>query len=368
MPHKILVVDDSALMRKYLTQIFSKDASFEVHTARNGKHALEQIERVDPDLVTLDINMPEMDGLTCLSKIMSSKPRPVIMVSSLTEKGAIATFEALELGAVDYIPKPGGSVSLNLFDIQEVLMEKVRAALGARVRARPSGPPKPRPAASPLQEKRRARMQARAASGGQQSGLVLVGVSTGGPSTLERIVSGLPSSFPWPILIAQHMPGTFTRVLSEHLGRASSLQVQEVVKPTELKPGFIYIARGDADVVVRKKGTTLIAESVTEDKSYRWHPSVDRLVKSALECVPPEQLIAVQLTGMGYDGAETMAELKEKGGKTIAESEETAVVFGMPRELIKRNGATVTLACEAIGSQLVSWVKTAGLRSGRSVG
>ncbi len=350
MPTKVLVVDDSALMRKHLRAILEEDNAFQVVTARDGKDALEQIANENPDVVTLDINMPVMDGLECLARIMSEAPRPVVMVSSLTEKGATATFEALELGAVDYVAKPGGTMSLNIREAEQVIRTKVKAAARA---ARRRAPPQPAaPAAVPRRPARQATVKPAAAT----TGLVLIGVSTGGPTTLERILAALPAEFPWPVLIAQHMPGRFTNVFAQRLDTRCALQVREVDRPTPLQEGQILIGRGEADVVVGRRAGKLVALNMPSDASL-WHPSVDRLVRSALAHYTPTKLIGVELTGMGVDGAAAMTELHAQGGRTIAESEASAVVFGMPKELIDRGGADVVLPASDVAAQLQKWLQ-----------
>jgi two-component system chemotaxis response regulator CheB len=185
--------------------------------------------------------------------------------------------------------------------------------------------------------------------------LVLIGVSTGGPGTLEEILPKLPADFSSPVLIAQHMPATFTRVFAERLNTICALQVEEVQKRSKLEPGHVYIAAGDADVEVSKLGFGPVATTVPEDPDMPWHPSVDRMVKSAVTQLGAETLVGVLLTGMGDDGAAAMKELHDQGGRTIAESEETAIIFGMPHELIERGGANVVLPCQSVASQLVSW-------------
>ncbi|MCI4412208.1 MAG: chemotaxis-specific protein-glutamate methyltransferase CheB [Thiotrichales bacterium] len=361
---KVLVIEDSALMRKYLKEILSPARGFETYTARNGQDGLEQLRVINPDVITLDINMPVMDGMTCLSHIMTENPKPVIMVSSLTEAGAAVTLEAMNLGAVDYLAKPGGTVSLNLKDVEDQIIAKVKAASKARIR-RSSG------LSQRLRQQRendvakaktaapsRPTTISRVAAGAKASdatGLVLIGVSTGGPGTLEDILPLLPASFPWPVLVCQHMPGSFTGVFAQRMNGICALTVQEVSKPTQIQAGNIYIAKGDADMVLVNRPTGLHATSVPSDKSL-WHPSVDRMVASALEHVKAHNLIGVQLTGMGYDGAEHMARIKQGGGKTIAESEASCVVFGMPKELIERGGASIVLPSESIAEQLLKWV------------
>jgi len=348
---KLLIVDDSALMRKTLRDLFVSLKRYEVQTARNGADALEQIDRFNPDVVTLDVNMPEMDGLTCLSHVMARFPRPVVMVSSITRRGAQATLEALALGAVDFVEKPGGTVSLDIEKVREEIVAKVDAATRARPRM-----------AKAIASAARSRIEASAPkarpSAGDRTiaGLVLVGVSTGGPRTLEDIVPVLPASFPWPVIVAQHMPAAFTASFAARLDTMSALHVQEVSSATPLARGNVYIGRGGADVVVERMLGRAIVKSVPEDDKFRWHPSVDRLVASATKSLPPSSLVGVQLTGMGDDGARAMTELLKAGGRTIAEDASTAIVFGMPGELIRLGGATKVLPCDHIATQLNAWI------------
>jgi two-component system chemotaxis response regulator CheB len=354
---KVLVVDDSALMRRHLRELLEGEGDFTVRTARNGVEALEELEKFDPDVITLDINMPEMDGITCLSHIMVQRPKPVVMVSSLTEAGAEVTLQALSLGAVDVVRKPDGTISLSIDRIHRELVTKVRAATTAR--ARRSVGLKDR------LETDRARILARASARpgtgfaalpAGQFGLVLVGVSTGGPGTLEEILPALPADFPWAVLVAQHMPGTFTGVFARRLNEICPMRVAETKCQMPIEPGTIYIARGDADLMVLRRANRLVAVPVPASAEHRWHPSVARLVTSAAAALPAEQLIGVQLTGMGDDGAEAMAELARCGGRTIAQDAATSVIFGMPNELIKRGGATVVAPADRVADQLITWL------------
>ncbi len=348
MPTSVLVVDDSALMRRALKGMLADAGDFEVHTARNGVDALEQLDRVHPDVVTLDVNMPEMDGLTCLAKIMEKQPTPVVMVSSLTEHNALVTLEALQLGAVDYVAKPGGTVSLNIDDVARELVGKVRDAaraklkraggLTARIRATPPPPPERKSAIGTVD-------------------LVLIGSSTGGPALLSDLLPELPATLGAPVVLAQHIPASFTAALARRLDEACALQVVEVDRIMTLQRGRIYIGRGNADVVVARRSDGLIVKSVPAAAEYRWHPSVDRLVGSARRYLDPQRLVCVLLTGMGDDGATEMAAVKEGGGRTIAESEETAVVWGMPGELARRGGATEVLPAHEIAGRLADWVR-----------
>jgi two-component system, chemotaxis family, protein-glutamate methylesterase/glutaminase len=351
---KVLVVDDSALVRKLIGQVFSTQQDFEVRFARNGREALSAIAEFTPNVVTLDIHMPEMDGLACLDRIMIEHPCPVLMVSSMTADGAEATLEALRLGAVDFIAKPTGAVSLRINELAPELISKVRAAAEAklktslrlreRVRHRIGAPPRLRPTG----------VSKKIAAKGD--GLVLVGTSTGGPPALEQFLTGLPASFPWPLLIAQHMPASFTGQLARRLDKLCALTVCEVSAPAPLEPGFAYIGRGDADMIVTRRGAGLVAMAAPAQAGYPWHPSTDRLVRTALNYMAPSQLIGVLMTGMGNDGAEAMALLHQQGGRVIAESEETAVVWGMPGELVKLNGADYVLPLPEIAENLLKLV------------
>jgi two-component system, chemotaxis family, protein-glutamate methylesterase/glutaminase len=347
----VLVVDDSALARKLFGKVFAEQPDFRVSFARNGKEALDSIANSVPDVVTLDIHMPEMDGLTCLDRIMIEHPCPVIMVSSMTADGADATLEALRLGAVDFIAKPSGAVSLRIDEMAPELVEKVRQAAGARLKT-----------SLRLRERIRHQIGGQRASSVPRSrkperspasgdGLVLVGVSTGGPPALEALLTALPGSFPWPILVAQHMPDTFTGSLAKRLNGLCELSVTEVRKRTPIQPGFVYIGRGDADIVVSRRGAGLVVTAAPA-LDYPWHPSTDRLVRSAMNHMPAGQLIGVLMTGMGNDGAEAMTILQAQGGRTIAEAEETAVVWGMPGELVKLGGANFVVPLPGIAAQL----------------
>jgi len=354
-PLRVLVVDDSALMRKHLTRLF-QGAGFDVGVARTGQEAVDQVLAFQPDVVSLDINMPGMDGLTALSLIMAARPTPVIMVSSLTTKGASTTLEALAMGAIDYVAKPGGTISLSIEEVAEELISKVKIAARAKLKrpAHPSGQgqrkseehPKP----TGIHKTRLPRTET------QSAGLVLIGVSTGGPRTLEDVLPQLKPDFPWPLLVAQHMPGAFTASFAARLDHLCQLRVKEVSRTEEIEEGTIYIGRGGTDLVVGRRGDQLVAIAKPESPSHLWHPSIALLVESAMAHVPAERLIGVQLTGMGDDGAEAMTRLKRSGGRTIAESEDSAVVFGMPGELIARGGASTVLPASTIAGQLMRWL------------
>jgi two-component system chemotaxis response regulator CheB len=347
---KLLIVDDSALMRKHLTGVFSEEGGFELHTARNGEEALIAAAEFRPHVVTLDINMPVMDGLSCLSRLMVEYPCPVVMLSSLTDKGALATLEALAMGAVDYIAKPGGTISLSIEQIERELVNKVRSAARARLRKTQGLVNRVR------REHNKLAARPRPQKHGVVEGVVLIGVSTGGPATLEEVLPVLPADFPWPVVIAQHMPANFTGALAQRMNTRCDLDVVEASTPLPLEVGKVYIGKGDADVVLARRGRKLVVTPRPANSQALWHPCVDDLVDSALQFFAPEQIVGVQLTGMGYDGARAFAELHRRGGRTIAESQDSAVVFGMPEQLIERGGASMVLPAGQVVRQLKRWV------------
>jgi two-component system chemotaxis response regulator CheB len=361
---RLLIVDDSALMRKLLSGIFEQEGDFDIRTARNGAEALELAKSFAPQVATLDINMPVMDGLTCLSRLMIEAPLPVVIVSSQTLEGAETTLEALHLGAVEVVAKPEGTVSLSIDRIRPMLVEKVRAAAKARLRptlrladrvrhrigsttgaAGMRERPKP-PPPSPMQQREPDEQ-------GSAPGLVLIGASTGGPQALEAVLTALPADLPWPVLVAQHMPATFTSAFAQRLDRICALSVREVRQATVLRPGYVHIAQGDADMIVAQRPAGLIALPVPASQAHRWHPSVDRMVASALNHVPASRQVSVLMTGMGDDGAAAMARLRAEGGHTIAQDEDTSVVWGMPGELVRRGGADIIAPLPDIAQRIV---------------
>ena len=364
---RVLVVDDSALVRKLFGQLLAAQSGFTVAFARNGLEAIEQLDTFAPDVVTLDVQMPHMNGLECLDRIMLQRPCPVVMVSTVTEDGATATLDALRLGAVDFVAKPSGVVSLHMEEFGPAFVAKIRSAATAKLpaslrlkdrlqfratggaTARASGP-------RPIAEE----SPAEAVSG---EGLVLVGTSTGGPPALEALLTALPADFPWPILVAQHMPSTFTGSLARRLDGICALKVVEAGRLAPIEVGTVYIGRGDADIVVTQRAARLVVMTAPAKPDYPWHPSTDRLVRSALEHVPPSQLVGVLMTGMGNDGAQAMSELRSRGGRTIAEAEETAIVWGMPGELVRAGGATWTLPLPMIAHRLRRLVPARATRS-----
>jgi two-component system chemotaxis response regulator CheB len=359
---RLLIVDDSPLMRRLLGNVFAAEGDFEIAFARNGVEALEQLAGFKPHVITLDVYMPQMDGLSCLDRIMLEHPCPVVMVSSLTAEGADVTLEALELGAVDFIAKPERAVSLEIETLAPLLVEKVRAASRARLpgslrlaeRVRLKSGLNRKPMAAPRRSLRPVlAVRATRSAVSPAYGVVLVGTSTGGPPALDALLSRLPSDFPWPVVVAQHMPGSFTGPLARRLDKLCALTVIEVTRPMPLEAGNVYIGKGDADVIVGTRPDGPIVLAAPSLPEHRWHPSVDRLVDSAMQHFAPTTLLGVLMTGMGSDGAEAMTRLRGQGGRTIAEAEESAVVWGMPGELVRRGGAEIVAPLELIADRII---------------
>ncbi|MET0360208.1 MAG: chemotaxis-specific protein-glutamate methyltransferase CheB [Sphingobium sp.] len=354
---RLLIVDDSPLMRKLLVEIFTECGEFDVQVARSADEALAQIQIFQPDVITLDIQMPGMDGLACLDRIMIERPTPVVMVSSLTEEGADETLDALNLGAVDFVAKPRGPVSLEIDRIAAALVDKVREAsrvrisravrLRDRVRLRSLGA---LAEASPKAQGRRKRKDAPL----EDIAAVVVGVSTGGPPALDALLGPLPADFPWPILIAQHMPASFTGPLARRLDRACAMTVVEVARPMHLEPGHVYIGRGDADMILSRRRNGPVAMPAPADPAL-WHPSTDRLATSAIEILGAARLVGVLMTGMGADGAEAMARIRSEGGHVIAQDMDSSVVWGMPGALVALDGADHVLPLGEIAARLIDW-------------
>jgi two-component system chemotaxis response regulator CheB len=364
--YRILVVDDSVFMRKIISDLISEDPELEViGTARNGKEAVEQVKLQRPHAVTMDVEMPEMNGLEALRHIMKEAPTPVIMLSSLTQEGAAETIHALELGAFDFICKPSGSISLDLYKVKQQLHEKLRAAVKANVRgaplpaahaASPPGLKSPLAAAAGNGEfpKRRA---VKPAGATRFEHLVAIGTSTGGPRALHRVVSQLPAELPAPILIVQHMPPNFTKSLAQRLNDASQVNVIEAEDGQLLETGTAYVAPGGWHMAVQRDSAGGYSIRLTKDDPRSGHrPSVDVLFESL---VPLKELKrhAVIMTGMGSDGAKGMLALRKSGAvTTIAEAEDTCVVYGMPRAAVELEAASDVVRQHDIARKLVQKV------------
>lgn len=342
---RVLAVDDSALMRALLQEILPTPDIEVAATASNGEEALKKLETTHPDVVTLDVEMPKMDGLTCLKKIMATRPTPVVMVSSLTQEGAEITFSCLAAGAVDFFAKPSAGLAHGIREYKEALREKIRAAAAAKLCL----PPIPhqrrqRPSSAPLSSKVR---------------LVCIGASTGGTEALPFIISRLPQGFP-PIAIVQHMPPKFTAVFANRMNQGSALTVLEAQGGERLLPGHAFLAPGGKHLRVAEKEGRLITLLGQDEPLHHHRPSVDVLFFSAASL--GKDVVAVILTGMGKDGAEGLLEIRRRGSYTIAQDEATSVVWGMPREAAQRGGACEVLPLADIPERLLALAGSAQLK------
>ena len=318
-PIRVLVVDDSAFMRKMVTEILARDAGICVAgQARDGADALLKLEALRPDVVTLDVEMPVLDGYATLAEIMRRRPTPVLMLSSLTQAGADATLRCLEGGAVDFVGKPSGSISLDIEKVAGELIAKVKAAAGARVLVRKAVEPlRPRPV--PASE------AARAPSG--RAAVLLIGSSTGGPKALQTLVPALPADLGVPVVIVQHMPPGFTASLARRLEQTSPFTVREAEGGDRLRVGTILVAPGGRHLEFDAGG---VARLTDEPTIHGVRPAIDVTLMSLSRLYGP-RVVAALLTGMGKDGARGLKLVLEGGGRTVAEDESTCVVYGMPK-------------------------------------
>jgi two-component system chemotaxis response regulator CheB len=338
---KALVVDDSVLMRKIISDILEKDPQIEViGTAQDGREAITKAVKLKPDVITLDVEMPKMDGLEALAYIMRECPTPVVMLSALTKEGAAETLQALELGAVDFIQKPSGTFSPDLPTMESEVINKVRVAAGANIM-------RPRPPVTRVEPSERTFTFAESG----EEAVVVMGASTGGPSALYEVISALPPNFPAGILIVQHMPLGFTKPLAQRLDANCALEVREARDTDKIAPGKVFVAPGNRHLLVNEDRLFL------DDgpKVHGVRPAVDVTLKSASQHYL-ENLIAVILTGMGGDGAEGVQTVKKRGGKVIAQDEETSTIFGMPKAAIATGSVDKVLSLEMISDELISMV------------
>ncbi len=354
MAKKVLIVDDSALVRKQLRELI-ETLEYDIDTAKNGKEAVDKACETQYDVITMDINMPVMDGLSAVKEIMDKNPTPILMVSSLTTADASITIEALELGAIDYISKPG-TMNVGRHENAEDIIQKVKSLSRIpkrrlRSRVRPPRPVEP-------ERRERARVQKSHVTGDSRDikKVVLIGASTGGPGLIEQICAALPEDYPFPVCIVQHMPEQFTKAFADRLMRVSMLPVFESSQNMELMPGNIYVAKGGMHLHFAKKVSGKIVLREEGDKNSQFfQPSVDEMFLSALNTFSGTQLLSVLLTGIGDDGADGMVAIKKAGGYTIGESEESATVYGMPKEAYERGGVMEQLPFNKIVKKIVTF-------------
>ncbi|WP_456487820.1 protein-glutamate methylesterase/protein-glutamine glutaminase [Candidatus Alkanophaga liquidiphilum] len=316
----VLVVDDSAFMRILISDMLCSDEEVEVvGVARDGEDALEKLEELSPDVITMDVEMPRLDGIGALKEIMRQKPTPVIMLSAHTQEGARTTLEALESGAFDFVPKPSGSISLDIEKVRSELLAKIKAAARAR--------------GTTLTQGRRVSKAGSVAGfepGRRSERVVVIAASTGGPRALSEVLFALPASLPAGVLVVQHMPPFFTRALAERLNAACELQVKEAENGDEIKDGCVLIAPGDFHMLINDRKVELNKEPPVNAV----RPSADVTMRSAADAYG-ENVVGVVLTGMGRDGAAGIIRIKERGGRTIACDERTSLIFGMPKAAIE---------------------------------
>ncbi|MGE3957486.1 MAG: chemotaxis response regulator protein-glutamate methylesterase [Vicinamibacterales bacterium] len=333
-PVRVLVVDDAVVIRKIVTDVLREDAGIEVvGTAANGHIALQKITQVSPDVITLDVEMPEMDGIETLREIRRLYPSlPVIMFSTLTERGASATFEALALGAADYVAKPAniGRVGEALQRTRDELVPRIKAFGRRGLLARRAAPV---PVTPPVTPGLPARVAAPPPTGTSSRHapfeLLAIGVSTGGPNALAAILPLLPQNLPVPVVLVQHMPPMFTRLLADRLNQQSRVTVIESAGGEELIPGTVYVAPGDFHLIVERRGTRVVTGLNREPHENSCRPAVDVLFRSVADVFGPLAL-GVVLTGMGQDGFRGSQDIRRQGGTILAQDEETSVVWGMP--------------------------------------
>ncbi|GAT71114.1 two-component system protein-glutamate methylesterase response regulator [Planomonospora sphaerica] len=359
----VLVVDDSVVVRRLIVDALSADPGIQVvGTAPNGKVALSKIDMLKPDIVTLDIEMPVMDGLTTIKEIRKVHPRlPVIMFSTLTSVGASATLEALASGASDYVTKPAnvGSVSESIKSVREQIIPRIHAL--CRTGTPPRGAVRPAPRLAPPPP----RAAAGAGAGAGTPDIVAVGCSTGGPDALAKVVNALPATFPVPVVVVQHMPQVFTKMFAERLDRSSPLKVVEAQGEMTLTPGTVYIAPGDYHLEVARRGTGVVTHLQQGPPENFCRPAVDVLFRSVAKAYGGSTLGLI-LTGMGQDGKRGSEALVSKGAEIVAQDEATSVVWGMPGAVAGAGLAHSILPLHEISQHLIS--RVAGGRMARSRG
>ncbi len=350
MPIKVLVIDDSALVRSLLAEIIRAETDLVlVGAAPDAYVARDMVNQFSPDVITLDIEMPRMDGLSFLEKLMAARPTPVVMISTLTEEGADATLRALELGALDYIPKPKLGVSSGIREYAELIVEKIREAAAVKVK--------------PLVKRNRSNI-----SGDQKiqgvnrlqstEKIIAIGASTGGTEAIKDLLVQLPSGVPG-IVITQHMPAGFTRTYAERLDKCTRLHVVEAKGGERILPGHAFLAPGGHHLVVVRSGADYIVTLSDADPVHRHRPAVDVMMESVAQ-VGGKNVVGVLLTGMGKDGARGMLDIRNHGGYTFAQDEASCVVYGMPKEALLCGGVDQTVELDKMGAAILGKIKQMG--------
>ena len=356
---KVLVVDDSGFFRRRVSEILSADPNIQVvGTATNGREAIDQALALKPDVITMDYEMPMMDGITAVRNIMQRCPTPVLMFSSLTHEGARVTLDALDAGAVDFLPKNFEDISRNPEKVKQMLCEKVHTIARSNRRTAPVAAPAPlsAPAHTPSALSRPATATAAPSSPGPAPAavkrksyrLVAIGTSTGGPVALQRVLTQLPANFPAPIVLIQHMPAAFTKAFAERLDKLCRISVKEAEDGDLLRPGLALLAPGGKQMMVDQRGMVKILPG---DERLNYKPCVDITFGSAAKSFA-DKVLAVVLTGMGADGREGARLLKQGGSQVWAQDEASCVIYGMPMAIVKANLADAVYSLDDIGKHL----------------
>ncbi|SJZ30194.1 protein-glutamate methylesterase/protein-glutamine glutaminase [Selenihalanaerobacter shriftii] len=345
---KVLVVDDSAFMRKMISSMLDIKGIKVIDTARNGKDALNKLKECNPDVITLDVEMPIMNGLEFLHKLMGKKPLPVIMLSSLTEKDSMTTIKALELGAVDFIPKPSGTISLDIDQIENELIKKIKAAAKSTIKRRSINKEGKRNNIINLKNRRKRSLKTSNIINDDEK-IIVIGSSTGGPRALKSVISKIPADFNLGILLVQHMPAEFTKSLAKRLNRLSGLEVKEANDGDKIKPGKVLLAPGDYHMLVTKQGKIKLNK---DKKVHNIRPAIDLTMESAVQQYG-SGVLGVILTGMGKDGTQGLKAIKEAGGYTIAQDKKTSVVYGMPKSAFEAGVVDSVKPLSAISSEII---------------
>jgi len=347
---KVLIVDDSALVRSLLSEIIRKAPGFSVvGVAPDAYVARDMVNQFAPDVITLDIEMPRMDGLTFLEKLMTARPTPVVMISTLTDAGADATLHALELGAVDFIPKPKLGIAEGLREYSELIIEKLGAA--ARVRVRPLIKKSNHQLIKDDQK-----ILASRVSGTEK--IIAIGASTGGTEAIKELLLQLPAAVPG-IVMTQHMPAGFTKSFAERLNKLTRLHVSEAKGGERILPGHAYLAPGGFHLLVNRSGADYVIKLSESEPVHRHRPAADVMMES-VAVAGGKNVLGVLLTGMGKDGAKGMLEIRNHGGYTFAQDEQSCVVYGMPKEAVNIGGVDRSVALEKMGDAILEKIKNMG--------
>lgn len=355
---KVLIVDDSALIRQMLTEMIQQDPQLEVvGVAQDPYAAREKIKQLNPDVLTLDVEMPKMDGITFLRNLMRLRPMPVIMVSTLTEQGAEVTLEALELGAVDFVTKPKVDIAGKLQEYAEELIQKIKIAANARVQTRTDQARgrvlEQKYSADAVLEKRETSQTTTLRTTDK---IIAIGASTGGTEAIREVLTQMPADSPG-IVITQHIPPKFSTSFAQRMDSLSAMTVYEADDGMQIVPGHVYIAPGGRHLIVERSGARYYCRLNDGPPVNRHKPSVDVLFRSVAQCVGPNA-IGVILTGMGDDGARGLLEMKEAGAPTMAQDEATSVVWGMPGEAVKLGAAENQYPLGNIAGKIITLVRS----------